>query len=101
MIASISARNRSRRVFFPLFCHASPANVCCFATLVSTNQRCPSIDENYVFHSIARRRLVQRFPSTVWKASLECHVPPEFLRLLRGAEVMLQRHALLSLQINY
>src|SRR6185369_6920276 len=63
MIASISERNRSRRVFFPLFCHARLANVCCFVTLVSVFDRWPSIDENYVFHSIGKSQLVQRLPS--------------------------------------
>src|ERR1043166_1448406 len=32
MIVSISERNRSRRVVFPLFFHANPANVSCFPT---------------------------------------------------------------------
>src|SRR5262245_66107184 len=40
MIASISARNRSRRVVFPFCCHANPANVCCFATLASIESAC-------------------------------------------------------------
>src|ERR1041385_4138826 len=35
MIASISERNRSRRVVFPFCCHANPVNVCCLATLAS------------------------------------------------------------------
>jgi len=44
--------NCSRRVTFPFCFHASPANVCCLPTLVSTDLRYPSIDENRLFHSI-------------------------------------------------
>src|ERR1043165_3997552 len=63
MIPSISARNRSRRVFFPLFCHANPANVCCFATLVSTKSALIQYRREPRFPQHRRRRLVQSFPS--------------------------------------
>src|ERR1043165_5673925 len=67
MIPSISARNRSRRVFCPLFSHANPANVCCFATLVSTKSALIQYQREPRFPQHRRRRLVQSFPNTKWR----------------------------------
>src|SRR5215831_2804522 len=56
MTASISARNRSRRVTFPFWLHAIPANVRCSPI---PNLPTPSLDVLRFYHS---ERLAQSFP---------------------------------------
>src|SRR5262245_12465662 len=59
MTASISARNCSRRVTFPFWLQAIPANVRCSAIL---NLPTPSLDVHAFYHV---ERLTQSFPSSV------------------------------------
>src|SRR5215469_15470064 len=59
MTASISARNRSRRVTLPFWLHAIPANVRCSPI---PNLPTPSLDARSFYHV---ERLAQSFPSAL------------------------------------